>query len=172
MPPEQPPFLVILDISRGSAGVTGTVEYVEPEKDTLRVRWGVGLPPPGYVAKGGGVVFVSGAKSDSKPPDEAPNINQRGDRFTYSEGFDTAAWLMLVMVLPQGEELTDVTPTPAGSRLHGDRLAAYWRLPRDPSTLPAAEISWRFRQIANLGDALTCHFLPECCMHSYCQKLY
>jgi hypothetical protein len=107
------------------------------------------------VARGGGVVFVSGAKSHPKPPDKAPNINLCGNRFTYSEGFDGAEWLMLVMVLPQGEELTDVTPPPAGSRLHGDRLAAYWRLPREPSTLPAAEVSWRFRQIANLGDALT-----------------
>jgi hypothetical protein len=155
MPPEQAPFLVILDVSRGSAGVTGTVEYVQPENNTLRVRWGVGSPPPGYVAKGGGVVFVSGAKSAPKPPDEAPNINLRGDQFTYSEGFDGAGWLMLVMVLPQGEELTDVTPPPAGSRLHGDRLAAYWRLAPGPSTPPVAEVSWRFRRIANLGDALT-----------------
>jgi hypothetical protein len=68
---------------------------------------------------------------------------------------------MLVMVLPQGEELTDVTPPPAGSRLHGGRLAAYWRLPREPSTLPAAEVSARFRQIANLGDVLTQSRVPH-----------
>lgn len=155
MPPEQPPFLAILDVSRASTGITGTVEYVQPEIDTLRVRWGAGFPPPGYVTKGSGVVFVSGAKWNPKPPDNAPNFNLDGDRFNYSEGFDGAEWLMLVIVLPRGEKLIDVMPPPAGSRLHGDRLAVYWRLPSEGGRLPAAEVSGRFCRIANLGDALT-----------------
>jgi hypothetical protein len=106
------------------------------------------------VAKGGGVVFVSGAKSDPKPPDEGPNVELHGNRFTYSEGFDGAKWLMLVVVLPVGQELTDMTPPPAGSRLYGDRLALYWRLFPEP-TAPAAEVAGTFRKIKNLGEALT-----------------
>jgi hypothetical protein len=155
MPPEQPPFLVILDVSHGSAGVSARAEFVQPKETLLRVRWGVGSPPSGYLVKGGGVVFVSGERSEPKPPDEAPNLNMSGEWFTYSEGFDGAPWLMLVIVLPQGQELTDVTPAPAGSRLHGDRLALYWRLFPEPRTPQAAVVSGRFRKIANLGEALT-----------------
>src|SRR5688500_4592537 len=117
LPPEQPPYLVILDTSFGVAGLKGRVTYVKPADSRLRVRWGVGSPPADYNKEGGGVIFVAGQSASPPPADENPSIQVFNGNYAYQEGLAGAEWLMLVMILPKGHVLGDSNPAPAGSRL-------------------------------------------------------
>ena len=155
MPPEQPPYLVILDTSFRDARLEARAEYVKPAADRLRVRWGVGSPPRGYKKEGGGVVFVADQTDSPPPPDESPPISVANGRFTYAEGLAGAQWLMLVMLLPSGFVLSDPHPAPDGSRLFADRLAVYWRLSKSPGVAEFVEVKWGLRPAGdNLGKAL------------------
>ncbi len=156
MPPEQPPYLVILDTFFGDDGVRGKVEYVTPVSDRLRVRWGVGSPPRGYKKKGGGVVFVAGQGGSPPPPDNNASITVDGGRFTYSEGLSGVPWLMLVMILPPGQILTEPSPAPDGSHLFRDRLAVYWRLSKGAGVPEFVQVKWGLCPAApsDLGKAL------------------
>jgi hypothetical protein len=159
MPPEQPPFLLILDTSfgetpLGAADLKGRIEYLQPKADRLFVRWGVGSPPAGYKEEGGGVVFVAGQSANSKPPDENPPIGTIAhNRYVYEDGLDKAEWLMLVMILPRGFILGDPRPEPAGSRMYADRLAVYWRLRKYQGPGEIVHLEWGLRK-GDVGEAL------------------
>lgn len=140
MPPEQPPYLVILDTSFEEDGLKGKVEYVKPAEKRLRVRWGVGSPPRGYRKKGGGVVFVADYSDSPPPPNETPAITPHKKRYSYSEGLAGAPWLMLVMILPAEHILTKPSPVPDGSHLFGNRLAVYWRLSKSAGVTDVCRI--------------------------------
>lgn len=132
MPPEQPPYLVIADTSFAPEGLVARVEFVMPSTKRLRVRWGVGSPPEGYLARGGGVVFVADANSHPPPPEERRAIQFKDGSYVYHEGLGDADWLMLVMIFPPGRVLADpAAPTPHGYHLFHDRLAVYWLLTKD-----------------------------------------
>jgi TIR domain len=152
LPPEQPPYLVILETSIGAGRIQGRVEYVKPSQDRLRVRWGVGLLPEGYQKEGGGVVFVAD-QSKPIPPDENPPIRLDNGYYVYPEGLGGADWLMLVMILPIGYILSDSIPPPDGSHLFEDRLAVYWRLSKSPGLPEYVEVKWRLRE-GDVRDAL------------------
>jgi hypothetical protein len=154
VPPEQPPFLVILETSFGAAALRGKVKYVQPKSGLLRVRWGVGSPPAGYKKEGGGVVFVADQRADPKPPDKNPPIEKIAvDRYVYEDGLDIAEWLMLVMILPVGFILSDPRPEPAGSRIYANRLAVYWRLEKYPGPGKVVHVEWGLRK-GDIGEAL------------------
>jgi len=157
MPPELPPFLVILDTCFDDSLLKCKVEYIKPSEmgpDHLKVRWGVGSPPVGYSPRGDGVVFVANGCNASPAPDERV-IHRVDGRYTFSEGLPSAApWLMLVVVLPRGHTLVRPDPPLAGSHLVKDRLAVYWRLTK--SGIPdVVETSWELSEAATeLGAAL------------------
>src|SRR4030095_78360 len=154
MPPEHPPYLVILDSSFSSENVLiGRAEYVEAS-GTLSVRWGIGSPPPGYKEECGGVVFVANQSPRRAPPDENAWIEFRDGRYVYQEGL-TAPWMMLVMILPSGHILGDATPFPAASRIFGDRQAAYWRLNPAPEAPHHVELRWTLRRVEDVPRALS-----------------
>ena len=157
MPPELPPFLVILDLFFDDSLLKCKVEYVKPAEtgsDGLKVRWGVGLPPVGYEPRGDGVVFVANGSRSNPAPDERV-IHRVAGRYTFSEGLPRGApWLMLVVILPQGHTLVRPDPSLAGSHLFKDRLAVYWRLTK--AGIPdVVETSWELADAASeLGAAL------------------
>ena len=154
MPPEHPPYLVILDTAiAGERALVGRAEYIEAQT-TLSVRWGIGSPPAGYAAEGGGVVFVANQSPHRSPPDEHVEITLRDGRYSYQEGLKAAPWMMLVMILPPGRVLDASTPAPAASRLFGDRQAAYWRLSPAPGVPQYVELHWNVRLVADVGKAL------------------
>src|SRR4030095_635772 len=104
MPPEHPPYLVILDSSFSSENVLiGRAEYIEA-RGTLSARGGIAPPPPGYKVEGGGVVFVSNQSPRRAPPDENAWIELRDGRYVYQEGL-TAPWMVVVMILASGHTL-------------------------------------------------------------------
>ena len=111
MPPEQPPYLVILDTSIGVGRVQGRVEYLKPTKDRLRVRWGVGSPTAGYQKEGGGVVFVADQSATPSPPDENPSVQIVNGQYVYQEGLAGAEWLMLVMILVSSKNSSRSPPS-------------------------------------------------------------
>jgi hypothetical protein len=155
LPPEQPPYLVILDTSFGDDGLKGITLYVTPVSDRLRVRWGVGSTPRGYKKKGGGVVFVAGYSHSPPPPDKNVSIARHDGRYVYSEGLAGAPWLMLVMILPAGNILTEPIPAPDGAHLFGDRLAVYWRLSKSEGIPEFVQVKWGLRAAPrDLGEAL------------------
>ena len=156
MPPEHPPYLVILDTSFSSEKVlAGRAEYIDAN-ETLSVRWGIGSPPTGYAEEGGGVVFVAKQSPHRSPPDENASIELRHGRYFYQEGLRGGApWMMLVMILPPGHVLGDATPAPAASRLFGDRQAAYWRLSPAPGVPQFVELRWSLRRVPDVGKALS-----------------
>lgn len=157
MPPELPPFLVILDTFFDEKVLKGKVEYVKPPEtgpDSLKVRWGVGSPPVGYEPRGGGVVFVANS-SDSPPAPDERVIHRVNGRYTFSEGLPRGTpWLMLVIILPRKHTLARPNPPLAGSHLFQDRLAVYWRLTK--GDIPDfVETSWELADEATeLGAAL------------------
>jgi len=155
MPPEHPPYLVILDSSFSSENIlVGRAEYIEAS-GTLSVRWGIGSPPTGYKEEGGGVVFVANQSPRRSPPDENAAIELRGGHYFYQEGLTGAPWMMLVMILPPGHVLGDATPAPAASRLFGDRQATYWRLSPAPGVAQYVELRWSLRRVPDVGKALS-----------------
>jgi len=155
MPPEHPPYLVILDSSFSSENIlVGRAEYIEAS-GTLSVRWGIGSPPAGYTEEGGGVVFVANQSTRRSPPDENARIEPRQGSYFYQEGLTGAPWMMLVMILPPGHVLGDTTPAPAASRLFGDRQATYWRLSPAPGVPQYVELRWSLRRVSDVAKALS-----------------
>jgi TIR domain len=155
MPPEHPPYLVILHSSFSNGNVlVGRAEYIEA-LGTLSVRWGIGTPPTGYIEEGGGVVFVANQSPRRPPPDENARIELRQGHYFYQEGLTGAPWMMLVMILPPGHVLGDASPAPAASRLFGDRLAVYWRLSPAPGVPKYVELSWSLLRVPDVGKALS-----------------
>lgn len=155
MPPEHPPYLVILDTSFSSENVlVGRAEYIEAN-GTLSVRWGIGSPPTGYKEEGGGVVFVANQSPGHSPPDENARIESSHGGYFYQEGLTGAPWMMLVMILPPGHVLGDATPTPAASRLFRGRQATYWRLSTAPGVPQYVELRWSLRRVSDVGKALS-----------------
>lgn len=155
MPPEHPPYLVILHTAFSNENVlVGRAEYIEA-RGTLSVRWGIGSPPAGYTEEGGGVVFVANQSLRRSPPDENARIELRHGRYFYQEGLTGAPWMMLVMILPPGHVLGDASPAPAASRLFGDRLGTYWRLSPVPGVPQYVELRWSLRQVSDVGKALS-----------------
>jgi hypothetical protein len=157
MPPEHPPYLVILDSAFSSQHVLGgRAEYVEADATgKLSVRWGIGAAPPGYREEGGGVVFVANQNPQHPPPDENADIQFRHGRYSYQEGLTGAPWMMLVMVLPPGHVLDIATPAPAASRLFGHRQAAYWRLSPAAGLPQYVEVHWTLRHVPDVGQTLS-----------------
>ena len=155
MPPEHPPYLVILHTAFSDEQVlVGRAEYIEGS-GALSVRWGIGFPPPGYTEEGGGVVFVANQSPHRSPPDENASIERRQNHYYYQEGLTGALWMMLVIVLPPGHVLGDANPAPAASRLFGDRLATYWRLSPAPGVPQYVELCWSLRRVPDVGKALS-----------------
>lgn len=159
MPPEHPPYLVILHSSFSNENIlVGRAEYIEAS-GVLSVRWGIGLPPPGFTEEGGGVVFVANQSPGRSPPDENAGIERRHGCYFYQEGLKDAPWMMLVMILPPGHVLGDANPTPAASRLFGDRQATFWRLSPAPGMPQDAEqhveLLWSLRRVPDVGKALS-----------------
>ena len=76
MPPEQSPFLAILDVEVGGQGVSGRVEYAKPVAwhEYVRVRWGAGTPPSGYSPMVDGVVFVADCDPESRAKISSSNV--------------------------------------------------------------------------------------------------
>jgi len=155
MPPEHPQYLVILDCSfSGEHVLGGRAEYIRSDNN-LSVRWGIGLPPPGYTEEGGGVVFVANQNPDHPPPDEHPSIIFEKGRYSFAEGIKKEEeWAMLVMILPPGHVLGDATPSPAASRLFRGRQATYWRLSPAPGVPTHVAVSWRLRPVSDVGKTL------------------
>ena len=146
---------MILDTSFRDGLLTGRTEYIEASPDEkLSVRWGIGSPPLGYKAEGGGIVFVANQTKYREPDENAP-IQQKGTlSYSYEEGFD-GEWAMLVMILPIGHALAESNPKPAGSRLFGeDRLAYYWRLETPLKEPKYVKLLWALRPTSDVGKAL------------------
>jgi hypothetical protein len=155
VPPEQPPYLVILDTSFLGEELVGRSEYILQLSDPLSVRWGIGTPPNGYTPEGGGVVFVSHQNPTRSEPDEHAPIQQNGKlTYSYQEGLGAAPWLMLVMILPPDHALAQSNPPPDGSRLFGERLAYYWRLTSPAVEAKFAKVEWKLRPTSNVSKAL------------------
>jgi hypothetical protein len=154
MPPEQPPYLVILDTSFRDHVLVGRVEYVKPAETRMSVRWGIGTPPTGYTREGSGVVFVAHQSSSPPPPDEHAAIRKDNGSYSYQEGLHGAKWLMLVMILPRGRVLGDGGPAPDGTCLFGDRLAVYWRLSPEPGIPEFVKVKWSLRRTSDVGKGL------------------
>lgn len=162
MPPEQAPFVAILDLRKTRTGVDGTVFYEEPEDPAgeVRVRWGVGSPPTGFEAVAGGLLFVKDHKDEKRAPETAPSLSyEAGDEageetgeLMYSEGFAGAPWMGMYVFLPVGYELVDATPKPRGSRLVDGRLGVYWRLREEPAEGPL--LKGTLRPLSNMAEAL------------------
>lgn len=161
MPPELPPFLVILDAALDDNQLRGRAEYIEPEVGltNIRVRWGFGAPPAEYKEEGAGLVFVADQRAQPRAADEhAPIRPIEGDRYAYSEGLGNAPWFMFAMVLPAGYTLAhpdEPSTAPHGSRIFGDRLAVYWRLYPNKKDPASAGIEWKLQSMGNdLGEEL------------------
>jgi hypothetical protein len=154
MPPERPPYLAILDASFDGDELKVEAEYFDtPDADArLLVRWGVGEPPAGYERDQKGVVFVAGAIAPRRDLEEPPTgFNSGSGLYSYSEHVD-GSWMMLVLILPVGQTLSESDPAPSGSRIYGDRLAVYWRLQTDAQRI--AKATWRLRPTKDRARAL------------------
>jgi len=158
MPPEFPPLLFILDTSFRDNVLVGRTQYIDadPDQGSLKVRWGIGSPPPDYTVEGGGVVFVANQRQYRETEENAP-IQQKGPlSYSYEEGLQgEGQWAMLVMILPIGHALAESNPTPNGSRLFGeDRLAYYWRLTPQDGPAPHVKLQWSLSPTSDVGKEL------------------
>jgi hypothetical protein len=142
MAPEYPPSLVVFDAQMENDRLRGWCEYIEPNVPgtRLRVSWSAEIPPEGYKAVGGGVAYINPEFTSTRNLHQGPT-NEGEYHYRWSEGLNLGIpWVMFIFVLPLGYTLTEMNPSPAGTKLFGNRLALYWMLAGD--TYNRTQVAW------------------------------
>lgn len=154
MAPESPGNLVVLDFFLDDGGLKCRVDRFDPVRagesrpEYLDVSWNALEAPPGWVPAGGGAVFVLAPQGYTQPDGyRHTTYVARPERPNGRIGWKHPVMgdsLMLVMILPPGHllgDLTDADPAPSAAKVLDGRLALYWLLKREEPTNSTAYVS-------------------------------
>jgi hypothetical protein len=147
MAPERSPVLAAWDLRFSNGLLRGAIAYynaVGAPEERLRVRWDVDEQPPGFFPVHGGVVYILETPSVGREPesrDMAP-VDLGGNRFRWHEGdfMQSAPWIMMVLILPEGYTVTYPSPPPVSAKVFRGRLALYWK--PLPDQHGSADVEW------------------------------
>jgi TIR domain len=148
MSPEFVDRLIILDCRRVSDNnLIGYLYYIDPPADReLRVRWGIGDLPDGFISVAGGVAFISTEEreGDKVKVEKIENFSlASSDDLSYrlSEGLKRGlSKLMFILILPENYTLAEAVPGHHGIRDFDGRIGLYWVLFADE--LQRTNIEW------------------------------